>query len=271
LRSLENTPAFEDEQKRARVTLQNEAYGIVVNDAGTRIDEPGYIAESGKFTIWRKDSFGWLVEKYLASIQQRNDLFKYTRETNLRAILREPVKPRSPRMFGEYHMRQIQVEHIETLRDRKAQAGMNSTANNVIKQRKYGFAINYASKQWADKVDVEGDGYETLTEQELEQYRGRHPIGTMARLAVELAWCTGQRVSDIALLGQKHIVNGYFEFMQFKNRGNKYRQHISLLILPELQKTIGATKTGDETFLVNRRGLPSREQVRLFFQRRQPW
>jgi hypothetical protein len=129
LRSPENTPAFEDEQKRARATLNNEAYGIVVNDAGTRIDEPGYIAESGKFTIWRKDSFGWLVEKYLASLQQRNELFKYTRETNLRAILREPVKPGSPRMFGEYHMRQIRVEHIETLRDRKVQAGMNSAAN----------------------------------------------------------------------------------------------------------------------------------------------
>src|SRR5262245_48360866 len=72
LRESENTPAFHDEEKRARARLQNEAYGIVVNEAGTRIDEPGYIYENEKFTIWRKDSFGWLVEKYLASIQNRN-------------------------------------------------------------------------------------------------------------------------------------------------------------------------------------------------------
>src|SRR5262249_33812828 len=46
------------------------------------------------------------------------------------------------------------------------------------------------------------------------------------------------------------------EFVQFKNRGNKHRRHISLLILPELQNAIDGTKIGEETFLVNRHRQP---------------
>jgi integrase len=49
------------------------------------------------------------------------------------------------------------------------------------------------------------DGIRTWTEGEVAQFTKRHPVGTMAHLAMMLMLCTGQRISDARLMGWQHI------------------------------------------------------------------
>lgn len=54
----------------------------------------------------------------------------------------------------------------------------------------------------------DGDGFHDWTDAEIEQYRAAHPLGTMARLTMELALNTAARRSNLHRLERDHIVNG---------------------------------------------------------------
>lgn len=54
----------------------------------------------------------------------------------------------------------------------------------------------------------EGTGYHTWTDEEIEQYRVRHALGTMARLALELALNTAARRCNVAALERDNIRDG---------------------------------------------------------------
>src|SRR5262249_14307360 len=49
-----------------------------------------------------------------------------------------------------------------------------------------------------------GDGVHTWSEAEVVQFEARHPIGSKARLALELLLGTGQRRSDVVRMGWQH-------------------------------------------------------------------
>src|SRR5690606_24486272 len=49
------------------------------------------------------------------------------------------------------------------------------------------------------------DGYHTWTIEEVDRYRERHPVGTQARLALDIFLYTGLRRSDAIRLGKQHI------------------------------------------------------------------
>ena len=54
----------------------------------------------------------------------------------------------------------------------------------------------------------EGDGLHTWTDDEIEQYRQKHPLGTMARLTLELALNTAARRCNVATLTRDDIREG---------------------------------------------------------------
>ena len=90
---------------------------------------------------------------------------------------------------------------------------------------------------------------------ELEQYEKHHLIGTKARLALALFMYTGSRRSDAVRLGRQHAPDGWFRFKQHKNR-NRHPIEVEIPILPELQRIIDASPTGDLTYLVTEFGRP---------------
>jgi integrase len=98
-------------------------------------------------------------------------------------------------------------------------------------------------------------GHHTWTVGEVRQFEKRHPIGTKARLALGLLLWTGVRRSDLVKLGKQHVRDGLLRFTQQKNRRRKPVQ-IVVPILPELQKLIDTSPTGDLTFLVTGAGAP---------------
>lgn len=70
-------------------------------------------------------------------------------------------------------------------------------------------------------------GYRTWSEEEINQYRDRHPLGTMARLALELLLATAARRGDAVSLGPQNVSDGVITFEQSKTRG---RGHPPLVI-----------------------------------------
>lgn len=120
----------------------------------------------------------------------------------------------------------------------------------------FGFAVDNG---WIEKNPAEGvtfkkpktDGYHTWTTDEVEQYQKAHPIGSQARLALDLMLYTGLRRSDAIVLGRQHVKNGTISI-----RAGKNNAEIVLPLLPPLAKSIDATKTGDLVFLTNTRGRP---------------
>jgi integrase len=61
-------------------------------------------------------------------------------------------------------------------------------------------------------------GYHTWTEEEIDQYRKRHPAGSKARLALELALQTGHARADVVRMGRQHIKSGKLSMRRQKTR-----------------------------------------------------
>lgn len=54
----------------------------------------------------------------------------------------------------------------------------------------------------------QGDGHHTWTDDEIAQYRAKHPLGTMARLTLELALNTAARRCNVNKIERAHIESG---------------------------------------------------------------
>jgi integrase len=91
-------------------------------------------------------------------------------------------------------------------------------------------------------------------------YQQRHPLGTTARLALELLLYTGTRRSDLVRLGrsnEKPGKNGMeLHFRPFKGRNKKNPVMVEIPLLPALAAVLAVNKTGDLAYLVTERGLP---------------
>jgi integrase len=93
------------------------------------------------------------------------------------------------------------------------------------------------------------DGFLTWAESHVEAYRARHPIGTMARLALELFLNTCQRRSDVLHMGRQHIHDGRLQFQQ-----KKTKVRLITPVLPELAEALAAMPAENLTFLVRENG-----------------
>lgn len=97
-------------------------------------------------------------------------------------------------------------------------------------------------------------GFHTWTEDEIEQYRTRWPLGTRQRLAMELALWTDQRRSDVFTMGRAQIQNGRLPVTQ-----EKTGEVLWLPMAPQLLEAIVAMRPGDTSpfcFLITERGRP---------------
>lgn len=81
----------------------------------------------------------------------------------------------------------------------------------------------------------EGDGHHTWTDDEIEQYRTAHPLGTMARLTLELALNTAARRCNIAWITRDDIKGGRIAVAHVK--GNN---ETSVRIMPTTQAALDA-------------------------------
>lgn len=145
--------------------------------------------------------------------------------------------------------------HIRARRDEMMDRP--EAANGMVKalRQLYKFAVRYDLHDRNPAAEIEylsaknPDGFHSWTLGEIEKYEETHPVGTMARLALALALYTGQRRSDLVVLGRQHVRDGWLIFTQHKNR-NRHPIRQEIPIIPDLQRIIDASPTGDLTFLV---------------------
>jgi integrase/recombinase XerD len=99
-------------------------------------------------------------------------------------------------------------------------------------------------------------GFLTWTDIEIALYRQRHPIGTMARCALELLLNTAARRGDAHILGRQHAPDGVLTWRPQKT-SRSTGQVLSVPVLPELAAAINALPpTNELTFLLTAHGRP---------------
>lgn len=170
--------------------------------------------------------------------------------------------------FGKDYVTDFEFQHIERIlldRSEKRQVGKRIVggqvaAVNLRKQLRRFFAFAKKLKLIKDNpVEEAGkvgkaklNGYQTWGEEQIAAFKKRHPIGTKARLALEIFLWTWQRRGDGRLFGPKHIVNGKVAFTAGKNQ-----RTIWLPLAPDLKRAIDAMPAvGLTTYLVTEYGKP---------------
>lgn len=249
-----------------------DAYRAAVDNSDPRPDRTrrGTI-ESG--------TIAWLGRQYELSSEFRRlePRSQRVRSAILASCFAEPLKPGSDLTIGQVPIQRVETKHIKVLRDRKSDTP--GAANNRLDALRRLFA-------WAIEAEVGGvqrnvardvkplkyatSGFHTWSIEEVRQFEARHPVGSKARLAMALLLYTGQRRSDVVLLGRQHLRKGFLVFQQQKTR-KVTTKLMELPVLPELEAIIHSTSTGDLTFLVTDQARPKAFTSNGFGNRFREW
>ncbi|MBV9587045.1 MAG: tyrosine-type recombinase/integrase, partial [Alphaproteobacteria bacterium] len=246
------TPAFEEEYQRAR---NGDLTVPPIHQSARAPAAPG--------------TMHWLCQQYYASAAFLA-LGESTRK--VRRGLLDDICERA----GAYRYTAMEPQHVAKLRDEKAQFPEAANARVKALRQLFKWACSkeyrYATKNPA--VDVEylksknPDGFKAWTEEDLAKYEARHPIGTKARLALDLLLYTGVRRSDVVRLGPQmerwctetlddgtEINVQKLVFTEMKGRERTIKTH-ELPILPPLRASIDAAPIGNLVYLVTAFGRP---------------
>lgn len=204
----------------------------------------------------REESIAWLLDQFQRSA-------KWRAYDPLTQMQKRSVLGRWAASNPELPFRKLRKADIEKSRDKRA--ATPSAANMLVKNLNvmFGWAvsarhltINPASG--VAKLATIEKGAHTWTAGEVAIYRAKHPIGTQARLALELMLQVGARISDAAKLGRQHEYDQdgerWIGFTAHKNR-NRKPVRIDQPMRDDLREAIRACNLkGDLTYLVTERG-----------------
>jgi integrase/recombinase XerD len=173
-------------------------------------------------------------------------------------------KTPSGRVYGENSISTIQKKSIIAFLGGKT---ANAQKNNLKAIR---FLIKFAISQGqlahdpTEGIEVlkgtKSRGHMTWLEPQVAQYRQRHQLGTVARLALELLLNIAARRHDAHQIGQQHIRIGKLSWRPHKTLRTTGKM-LSIRIMPDLQAALDAMPQvtradGVLTFLVNDYGKP---------------
>jgi integrase len=95
------------------------------------------------------------------------------------------------------------------------------------------------------------DGHTPWTDADIAAYRQHWPLGTRARVALEVLRETGLRRGDAVRVGPGHVVDGVLRIAT-----EKTGEHVSVAISEALAEAIEAGPIGEQTFIVGATGRP---------------
>jgi integrase len=216
-------------------------------------------------------TLAWAIDRYRNSSAwaSMSTATRKQRENIFRAVIRTA---------GASLLRDITDETIRAGRERRA--ATPHSANNFLKTMRGFFA--WAVEGKFVTVDPtkgvkllagpnDADGFHTWSQEELDQYEARWPLGTRERLAFDLLLYTGLRRGDAVRVGLQHVRDGVISIRTEKHRKGKAGEQVTIPILAPLAASIAATKTGDLTYLVTQAGRPwVKESFGTWFRRGLP-
>lgn len=210
----------------------------------------------------KPSSFRWLCAEYYDTPEFKR-MDKSTRGRR-RTILDGICETKGDRPY-----KLLEAPHIRKMRDRKQ--ATPEAANEIVKTLRglYGWAVEalHTKANPAKEVpylESETEGFHTWTVEEVEQYRENHPIGTKARLALELLLLTGVRRSDVVRFGKQMerlapdetgAMQRWLRFTETKGRKRKIKER-EILLLPQLCEVIDATPSEHLIYIVTEFGKP---------------
>lgn len=98
---------------------------------------------------------------------------------------------------------------------------------------------------------AEGEGYHRWSEDELEAFEAKHPLGTKPRLAFALLLYGAQRSGDVRLMTLQTIQGGRIQLSQSKTSAA-----VDVPVVEPLTQALDAGPLGDRTILENSKGQP---------------
>lgn len=161
--------------------------------------------------------------------------------------------------YGSKPVAALQPHHVRTILD--ARAKTPSAANNLLKVlravMKFGVERNMVKADPTTGVKPlknKTDGFHTWTEEEIEAFDKRWPLGTQERLAKDLLLYTGQRRSDVRLMGPQHIRGGVVSVRQQKTGA-----YLEIAVHPALDASLNARPTNHLAYITTPAGEPYTE------------
>ncbi|MEP3429457.1 MAG: integrase [Roseibium sp.] len=194
-----------------------------------------------------QNTLGWLFDMYerSAKFAALSEGTRRARSNIIKAIIAKN---------GKVHLGEITEKAIRKGREKRS--ATPEAANNFLKTMKAALAwgvdsglIDHDPARNVKKIPTKTDGFVPWTEEDIAAFEATHPLGTMARLALDIILCTSFRRKDGHLLGKQHVRDGVIRY-----RTSKQGVWVELPLQPRLEQSIEATETGDLTFLVTQRG-----------------
>jgi integrase len=196
----------------------------------------------------------WLCQQYFASAAFQ-ELHESTRRVRRRIL--DAICQRA----GTFRFADMEPRNVAKLRDEKA--ATPEAANSYVKALRqlfawaclpeYGYATKNPARDVGYLLSKNPDGHRAWSEEDVAKYEVRHPIGTKARLTIDLFLYTGVRISDVVRLGPQMERDGKLLFAETKGRSRIVKTH-ELPILPPLRVSIDATPSGHLAYLVTEAG-----------------
>jgi integrase len=224
-----------------------------------------YLAAMGKVhvaprpTEGKSGSLAWLVSRYQDSTSWAS-LAPGTRKQR-EIIFRQIIEA-----AGENPFVWITRQTIADARDRRKATPF--AAKTFLKTMRglfrWALEAGFVASDPAEGVKISTprtDGIHCWTDEEIEKFEARWPIGTRERLALAILLYTGLRRGDAARLGRQHVRDGVIMLRTAKNS-----TPIEIPVLPELAEIIAASRTGDLAFIATQNGRPmTKESFGMWF------
>ncbi len=240
---------------RIRETYGTPAFWSVYRDAmAGKIApprRPGAGRPKADPTSWRG-----LLDRYFASAEFKalGEGTQRVRRSILERFALTPSKTGEP--FGALPFGRMEPKHIRGIRDAKAETP--GAANSLLKALRQAYAFAVANdltnanpaKEVPNLPAVRAGGIPAWSDEDVTRFEQKHPLGTMARLALVLFKEFGQRISDVHRLGPPMVDGDVITFVQTKN-SRRNPVTLSLPIPATVQEALDATPHGTTTWLVN--------------------
>jgi len=249
--------SFKDRHGKVRVRLRRTGWETVYVQA-----DPGTPEFTQEYRQWEKHGkvkpgSGRIVPNTFDDLIVR--FYKSGDWSNLKTTTQETYRGELERFRAKYGARKVRTmkaKHVANLI-----ASMKETpsaANNLLKRLRqlFDFAILQGMRgdnpaKPVKPLKTKEGGFKTWQEAQIEQFEAAYPLGTMPRLAFDLALYTAQRKSDVRVMGPQHIEGGKIRVKQLKTG-----KTLLIPIHANLAKSIAATEIGHLAFIVSQKGAP---------------
>lgn len=203
-----------------------------------------------------RGTIDWLAAQFYETIAWKK--MQPSSRTTYRGIIerfRDSRTKKSQRR-GSLPVALVKTRHLDKIFEEMA--ATPAAANNLRKVLKRLFRLAVKLELRDDNPATEtdsygkGSGFHTWTEEEIEQYRARHALGTKARLALELLLNTAARRCNVAGLERSALRRGKFHIQHVKGGDETI-----VAAMPEAMAAIEAMPVaGIGHFLVTEFGKP---------------